>query len=182
MKKKTTVLLALISMCLIVTAGIGAVTASDEPVCTVTLGKINLDSTVTVLEIFESSGPLNVTVTQNEDGSVDTFKNGIRIPEEELCGGLYIDNCLYIYPEEDFSELVNMIGEGVISADTLKPPEKIDVSVRAVFYSQAPVSASDELAVTATVSKKNWDETTTPIKTFESHQYQRVRTAKWKQL
>ena len=92
MKKKTTVLLALISMCLIATAGIGAVSASDEPsdepVGVVSVGKINPDGSHTVLGIFESSEPTEGTVTRNEDGSTSITKNGIPVPEDELCDSL----------------------------------------------------------------------------------------------
>ncbi len=88
--KKTTVLLALISMCLIATAGIGAVSASDkpsdEPVGGVSVGKINSDGSLTVLGTFESSEPIDVMVTEDEDGSMNITKNGIRVPEDELCG------------------------------------------------------------------------------------------------
>ncbi len=154
-------------MCLIATAGIGAVSASDEPVCTVTLFQDH-DGTATVLGIFESSGPLNVTVTQNEDGSTNTYKNGIRIPEEELCFGLGIDNCPYVYPEEVIPELVNMIGEGIITADTLKPPEKTDAPARTLFYKPAPISASNEPVGVVTVGKISPDGNVTVVGTFES--------------
>jgi len=84
MKKKATVLFALISMCLVVTAGIGAISASDEAPCTTTtVGKINPDGTTTVIETFEGCSPMVVTVTQNEDGSTNITKEDRQITEEE---------------------------------------------------------------------------------------------------
>ncbi len=71
MKKKATVLLALISMCLIATAGIGAVSASDEASGGVIVGKINPDGTNTEVKTIEGSGPMAVTATVNEDGSMN---------------------------------------------------------------------------------------------------------------
>ncbi len=177
MKKKTTVLLALISMCLIATAGIGAVSASDEPVCLVTLGKISPDGNLTVAGIYESSEYTNVMVSQNEDGSMDITKNGIQVPERELCFGMGIDNCPYVYPGDEMPELTklieknpelaNVVGEGFLTVGTRKTPEKTDASIKTLFYKPASVSASDEPAVSATVGKINSDGTTTPIKTLE---------------
>jgi len=84
MKKKTTVLLALISMCLIVTAGIGAVSASDEtPSAVIPVFKINPDGTTTVVETIEGSGPTVVTVTPNEDGSINITREDRQISEEK---------------------------------------------------------------------------------------------------
>jgi len=84
MKKKTTVLLALISMCLIVTAGIGAVSASDETHgVVIPVFKINPDGTTTVVETIEGSGPTVVTVTPNEDGSMNITREDRQISEEE---------------------------------------------------------------------------------------------------
>ena len=86
MKKKATVLVALISMCLIATAGIGAVSASDEPVgdYVITIFKINPDGTTTTIETFESSGPIVVKETMNEDGSRNIIREYRERTEDEL--------------------------------------------------------------------------------------------------
>jgi hypothetical protein len=84
MKKKVTVLLALISMCLVVTAGIGAVSASNEaPSAVIPVFKINPDGTTTVVETIEGSSPTVVTVTPNEDGSPNITREDRNISEEE---------------------------------------------------------------------------------------------------
>jgi len=75
MKKKIAVLLALISICLIGTAGIVAVSASDEPVAdvvyepiaNVTLSKINPDGTTTLVK----TGNTSVAATSDENGTVN---------------------------------------------------------------------------------------------------------------
>jgi hypothetical protein len=95
MKKKVAVLLALISICLIGMSGIGAVSASDEPIADVvyepiadvvyepitdvTLSKINPDGTTTLVK----TGNTSVTVTLNEDGTVNITTDGIQVSEDE---------------------------------------------------------------------------------------------------
>lgn len=144
MKKKATVLLALISMCLVVTAGIGAVSASDEAPCTTTtVSKINPDGTTTVIETFEGCSPMVVTVTQNEDGSINITKEDRQISEEER----YLSNAykeIIITPETEFP--VNIVNENFsLTAyvlkpyvkDVLKPYEKIDADWRWGYYTTA---------------------------------------------
>jgi hypothetical protein len=87
MKKKTAVLLALISICLIAMAGIVAVSASDEPVAdvvyepiaNVTLSKINPDGTTTLVK----TGNTSVTATLNENGTVNITTDDIQASEDE---------------------------------------------------------------------------------------------------
>jgi len=136
MKKKATALAALISMCVIVTAGIGAVSASDEPVAGITMYKINPDGTTTPIKTFEGSGPMVVTATMNEDGSMDMTKEDRRISEDELCGGLGLDNCPNIHKVTPETELpVNIEDEnGGITAGILNPSEKIDASPMTTYY------------------------------------------------
>ncbi len=115
MKKKVTVLVVLISMCLIATVGIGAVSASDDPVGGVTVGIISPEGAITPIKTFESSDPIDVTMTRNEDGSMNISKNGIRVSEDELSDSLSLDK-----------------------ADALKPSEKIDAFAgRYLFYAYA---------------------------------------------
>ena len=127
MKKKATVLLALISMCLIVTAGIGAVSA-----CTTIVGKINPDGTTTVIETFEGCSPMVVTVTQNEDGSINITKEDRQISEEER----YLSNAykeIIITPETELP--VNIVNENFsLTAYVLEPYEKIDADWRWGYY------------------------------------------------
>ena len=111
MKKKATVLLALISVCLIVTAGIGAISASDEPVVIATVSKINADGTTTVVKTFEGSGPMVGTATVNEDGRINIPK----AQETELPVNIEYEN-------------------GSITADILEPAERIDASARNWYY------------------------------------------------
>jgi len=130
MKKKATVLIALISMCVIVTAGIGAVSASDEPVGSVTVGKINPDGTTTVIKTFESSGPMVVTATQNEDGSMNITREEREMSEDELFSNKKIIKKVKITPETELP--IDIEGEGFrITANTLEPSERIDASARA---------------------------------------------------
>jgi len=141
MKKKATVLFALISMCLIVTAGIGAISASDEAPCTVTtVGIINPDGTTTVIETFEGCSPMVVTVTPNEDGSTNITKEDRQISEEER----HLSNAykeIIITPETELP--VNIVNENfsltayVLDThvkDVLKPYVKIDKDWRRGYY------------------------------------------------
>ncbi len=133
MKKKATVLFALVSMCLVVTAGIGAVSASDEAPCTTTtVSKINPDGTTTVIETFEGCSPMVVTVTPNEDGSLNITKEDRQITEEER----HLSNVykgITITPETELP--VNIVNENFsLTADVLKPSEKIDASARTLYY------------------------------------------------
>ena len=194
---KATVFVALISMSLIATAGIGAITAaSDEPVgdVVITVYKINQtnpEAPPIPIKTFDGSGPMSVIVIGNEyddsaniikedkdgiteytfeDGSMAITKNGIQVPERKLCFGMGIDNCPYVYPGDEMPELTkiieknpelaNVIGEGVLTVGTRKTPEKTDAPARTLFYKPAPISASDEPAVTATMCKINSDGTT----------------------
>jgi len=145
MKKKATVLLALISMCLVVTAGIGAVSASDEAPCTTTtVSKINPDGTTTVIETFEGCGPMVVTVTQNEDGSINITKEDRQISEEERRHSSNVYKGITITPETELP--VNIVNENFsLTAyvlkpyvkDVLKPYEKIDADWREGYYTTA---------------------------------------------
>ncbi|MCW7079445.1 MAG: hypothetical protein OCU22_10030 [Canidatus Methanoxibalbensis ujae] len=144
MKKKATVLVALISMCLIATAGIGAVSASDEPVgdYVITIFKINPDGTTTTIETFESSGPIVVKETMNEDGS----RNIIREYRERTEDELHLDEaCITTgtsetevpmrIEEENFTIVVDTLEN--LTADTLmplKPSKKIDASARQIYH------------------------------------------------
>ncbi len=102
----------MISVCLIATAGIGAISASDEPLGGVTVGIINPEGATIPIKTFESSDPLDVTMTKSKDGSMNISKNGIRISEDELNDSLSLDK-----------------------ADALKPSEKIDAFAgRYLFY------------------------------------------------
>ncbi len=112
MKKKATVLLALISMCLIATAGIGAVSASDEASGGVIVGKINPDGTTTEVKTIEGSGPMAVTATVNEDGSMNITDDNRRVSEDGLCGGLGLDNCPNVYKVTPETELPVNIEDG----------------------------------------------------------------------
>jgi len=104
MKKKTTVLLALISMCLIVTAGIGAVSASDEtPSAVIPVFKINPDGTTTVVETIEGSGPTVVTVTPNEDGSINITREDRQIGKDRRF-------CKYFMLQSNSMELSHRLG------------------------------------------------------------------------
>ncbi len=125
MKKKATVLVALISVCLIATAGIGAISASDEPVGVVSVGKINPDGDLTVLGIFESSEPIDVTVTKDEDGSMNITKNGIRVPEDELCGsqGIFYPRPGPVIASDD-DEPAASVTVGIINPDGTTTPIK----------------------------------------------------------
>ena len=135
MKKKATVFLALISMCLIVTAGIGAVSASDEAPCAVTVGKINPDGTTTVVKTFEGSGPMVVTVTQNEDGSTNITKEDREISEDERHSSNAYKGIM-ITPETELP--VNIVNENCsLTADVLKPYVKIDADWRWGYYTTA---------------------------------------------
>jgi len=139
MKKKATVLLALISMCLIVTAGIGAVSACT----TTTVSKINPDGTTTVIETFEGCSPMVVMVTQNEDGSLNITKEDRQISEEER----HLSNAykeIIITPETELP--VNIVNENfsltayVLKThvkDVLKPYVKIDKDWRRGYYTTA---------------------------------------------
>lgn len=131
MKKKATVLLALISMCLIVTAGIGAVSACT----TTTVSKINPDGTTTVIETFEGCSPMVVTVTQNEDGSINITKEDRQISEEER----HLSNAykeIIITPETELP--VNIVNENFsLTAYVLKPYVKIDADWRWGYYTTA---------------------------------------------
>ena len=115
-------------MCLIATAGIGAVSASGDG--GVTVGKINPDGTTTVVKTFEGNGPMAVKVTTNEDGSTDIVKEEKQISKNELCGGLGLDNCPNSYKVTSETELpVNIEAEnGKITANTLEPSDEIDAS------------------------------------------------------
>ena len=140
MKKKATVLLALISMCLIATAGIGAVSASDEPVTGVTVYEINPDGTTTVIKTFEGNGPMVATATANEDGSINITKENSQISEDELFGGLDLDNPNVhsgtITPETELPmDIEHEDGCGITAEYfTLEPSEKIDVSGGRTLY------------------------------------------------
>ena len=136
MKKKATVLLALISMCLVVTAGIGAVSASDEAPCAVIpVFKINPDGTTTVIETFEGCGPMVVTVTPNEDGSPNITKEDRQISEEER----HLSNAykeIIITPETELP--VNIVNENFsLTAYVLEPYVKIDKDWRRGYYTTA---------------------------------------------
>ena len=116
MKKKTSVLVALISMCVIVTAGIGAVSASDEPVGKVVITVFRLSQTdpeapPIPIKTFEGSGPMSVTVIGNEHNDsaniIKEDKNGIT--------------------EYKFEN-------GALTTDTMKLSERIDASARTRLY------------------------------------------------
>ena len=117
-------------MCLIVTAGIGAVSA-----CTTIVGIINPDGTTTVIETFEGCGPMVVTVTQNEDGSTNITKEDRQISEEER----YLSNAykeIIITPETELP--VNIVNENFsLTAYVLEPYEKIDADWRRGYYTTA---------------------------------------------
>jgi hypothetical protein len=139
MKKKATILLALISMCLIATAGIGAITASDETLGSVTVSKTNLDGTTTVVETFEGSGPMAVTATMNEDGNINiTKEDKQRIFSNDAKNDVYITSTTpetkipMKIEEEDFGIIADSIEN--LSANTLMPSEKIDASGKALYY------------------------------------------------
>ena len=132
MKKKATVLVALISMCVIVTAGIGAVSASDEPVGGITVGKINPDGTTTVIKTFESSGPIVVTVTRNEDGSMNITKEEREMSEDELFSNREIIEKLKITPETELP--IDIEGEGFrTTAITLELSERIEPLLQRLY-------------------------------------------------
>ncbi len=139
MKKKATVLLALISMCLIVTAGIGAVSA-----CTTIVGKINPDGTTTVIETFEGCSPMGVMVTTNEDGSINITKEDRQISEDERRHSSNVYKGITITPETELP--VNIVNENFsLTADVLKthvkdvlkPYVKIDKDWRRGYYTTA---------------------------------------------
>ena len=131
MKKKATVLLALISMCLIVTAGIGAVSA-----CAITVFIINPDGTTTVIETFEGCSPMAVMVTQNEDGSINITKEDRQISEEERRHSSNVYKGITITPETELP--VNIVNENFsLTAYVLEPYVKIDKDWRRGYYTTA---------------------------------------------
>ena len=103
-----------ISIIVLLALGVGlvAASASNEAVGygAVTAGIINPDGTTTQIKTFEGSGFLSVNVTKNDDGS-------ITIVKEDKDG-------ITVYTFE----------AGNITAETLKPSERIDVSGRTVYY------------------------------------------------
>jgi len=116
MKKKATVLVALISMCVIVMAGFGAVSASDEPVGKVVITVFKLNQTdpeapPIPIKTFEGSGPMSVTVIGNEHNDsaniIKEDKNGIT--------------------EYKFEN-------GALTTETMKLSERIDASARTRLY------------------------------------------------
>ncbi|MFZ2070754.1 MAG: hypothetical protein WAV32_03970 [Halobacteriota archaeon] len=134
MNKKATVLLALISMCLITTAGIGAVSASDKPVGVITVGKINPDGSTTVAETFDVSGPTVVTVTKDEDGSQKVTREDRQISEDELSYDVVKE--ITIGPETELPVNIEEENFSLIAdrADILEPSEQIDASARTLYY------------------------------------------------
>ena len=144
MKKKATVLLALISMCLIATAGIGAVSASDDASgdYVITTFKINPDGTTTPIETFESNGPIVVKETMNEDGSMSITKECRERTEDELhsdeaciATGTSETEVPMRIEEENFTIVVDTLEN--LTADTLMPlmpSEKIDASARQIHH------------------------------------------------
>ena len=115
MNMKATILLALISMCLITTAGIGAVSASDEPVgdVVVTVYKINQtnpEAPSIPIKTFDGSGPMSVTVIGNEDGSANIIK-------EDKDG-------ITEYTFED----------DTLTTKSMKPSKRIDASGTRTYY------------------------------------------------
>ena len=137
MKKKTTVLVALISMCVIVTAGIGAVSASDETSgdyvnYVITIFKINPDGTTTTIETFESSGPIVVKETLNEDGSRNITKEEREMSEDELFSNREIIKKLKITPETELP--IDIEGEGFrTTAITLELSERIEPLLQRLY-------------------------------------------------
>ena len=137
MKKKTTVLVALISMCVIVTAGIGAVSASDETSgdhvnYVITIFKINPDGTTTTIETFESSGPIVVKETLNEDGSRNITKEEREMSEDELFSNREIIEKLKITPETELP--IDIEGEGFrTTAITLELSERIEPLLQRLY-------------------------------------------------
>jgi len=119
MKKKTSVLVVLISMCVIVMAGFGAVSASDEPVGKVVITVFKLNQTdpeapPIPIKTFEGSGPMSVTVIGNEHNDsaniIKEDKNGIT--------------------EYKFEN-------GALTTETMKLSERIDASARTLYYDAA---------------------------------------------
>jgi len=137
MKKKTSVLVALISMCVIVTAGIGAVSASDETSgdyvnYVITIFKINPDGTTTTIETFESSGPIVVKETLNEDGSRNITKEEREMSEDELFSNREIIEKLKITPETELP--IDIEGEGFrTTAITLELSERIEPLLQRLY-------------------------------------------------
>ena len=137
MKKKATVLVALISMCVIVTAGIGAVSASDETSgdyvnYVITIFKINPDGTTTTIETFESSGPIVVKETLNEDGSRNITKEEREMSEDELFSNREIIEKLKITPETELP--IDIEGEEFrTTAITLEPSERIETLLQRLY-------------------------------------------------
>ena len=124
-------MLALISMCLIVTAGIGAVSA-----CAITVFKINPDGTTTVIETFEGCSPMAVMVTQNEDGSINITKEDRQISEEERRHSSNVYKGITITPETELP--LNIVNENFsLTAYVLEPYEKIDADWRWGYYTTA---------------------------------------------
>ncbi len=119
-------------MCLIVTAGIGAVSACGV----ITVGKINPDGTITVTETFEGCSPMVVIGIQNEDGSTNVTKEDRQISEEERRHSSNVYKGIMITPETELP--VNIVNENFsLTAYVLKPYEKIDADWRRGYYTTA---------------------------------------------
>ena len=137
MKKKTSVLVVLISMCVIVMAGFGAVSASDETSgdhvnYVITIFKINPDGTTTTIETFESSGPIVVKETLNEDGSRNITKEEREMSEDELFSNREIIEKLKITPETELP--IDIEGEGFrTTAITLELSERIEPLLQRLY-------------------------------------------------
>ena len=159
MKKKTTVSLALISICLVGLAGIVAVSASDEPVADVvyepiagvTLSKINPDGTTTLVK----TGNTSVTVTSDENDTVNITIDGLQVSEDEPVAGVALykinpdgtttlvktgNTSVTVTQNEDGTVNIEVDGSSTTTVDSLKPSERITASARAVYYEASAVN------------------------------------------
>ena len=97
MQKKATVLLALISISLIATAGIGAVSASDEPVVSATVSKINLEGHAPVGAIYYGPDAMDHGIPGHAPAGgfiyygPDTMDHGIPGHAPAVRGFIYYD-------------------------------------------------------------------------------------------
>ncbi len=117
MKKKAAVFVAMISVCLIATAGIGAITAaSDEPAgdVVITVYKINQanpEAPPIPIKTFDGRGPMSVTVIGNE---YDDSANIIKEDKEGITEYTFEDDTLTI--------------------TSMQPSKRIDASGTRTYY------------------------------------------------
>jgi len=98
----------------------------------ITIFKINPDGTTTTIETFESSGPIVVKETLNEDGSRNITKEEREMSEDELFSNREIIEKLKITPETELP--IDIEGEGFrTTAITLELSERIEPLLQRLY-------------------------------------------------